>query len=84
VRLVILSAFNALVSDDLSACVAEWDPSAEVRILRSHADTAAMLAVVPTVCAVLLQGRREDIVEAGIPALVAERGGRIVWPLSPP
>jgi hypothetical protein len=79
VRLVILTAFNSLVSEDLSACVAEWDPSAVVRVLQSHAEAAAVLAAAPAVFAVLVQGQREDIVTAGLPALTADRGGRVVW-----
>jgi hypothetical protein len=79
VRLVILSAFNALVAEDLSASIAEWDPTAAVRIFASHADTAAGLAAVPAVFAILVQGQREAIEAAGLPALTAARGGRLVW-----
>jgi hypothetical protein len=79
VRLIVLTAFNSLVSDDLAASVAEWDPAADVRVLRSHADAAALLAAVPAVFAIMVQGRRDEIMAAGLPALAAARGGRLVW-----
>jgi hypothetical protein len=74
-----LTAFNSLVSDDLAASVAEWDPTADVHVLKTHADAAALLAAVPKVFAVMVQGRRDEIVAAGLPALAAARGGRLVW-----
>jgi hypothetical protein len=79
VRLVFLSAFDSLVSDDLCASVAEWDPSSVVWVFGSHEATAAALRAVPDVFAVLVKGAREAIEAAGLPALASERGGRLLW-----
>lgn len=78
-RLVILSAFNSLISEDLAASVAEWDPAIVVRTLHSHTETLALLRSVPSVFAVLVQGNREEILRSGIAELAEDRGGRVVW-----
>ncbi len=78
-RLVIVSAFDALVSEDIEGCVREWDETSIVRISASHALTAEDLANLPKVFAVVARGRAEDLEATGLPGLVAARGGRIVW-----
>jgi len=78
-RLVIVSAFDPLVSDDILGCVLEWDASSIVHISASHDATARDLAGVPTVFAVVVRGQPECLDATGLPGLVADRGGRIVW-----
>ena len=78
-RLVFVSAFDALVSEDIAACVAEWDAATAIRVSPSHEDTVRDLADVPSVFAVIARGPAARLDETGLPNLVADRGGRLVW-----
>lgn len=78
-RLICICAFDALVSEDIAACVAEWDRAAAVRLFASREEMARELANVPSVFAVIAHGCSPRPDDAALPSLVASRGGWIVW-----
>lgn len=78
-RLVCICAFDALVSEDIAACVSEWDRTAAVRVFASHEDTARALARLSSVFALVARGSADELDAFGLPSLVAARGARLVW-----
>ena len=77
--LIVISSFDALVSADLSACVSEWNPQMPVRVVPSLDDAATALADAPALFALLVKGAADLIEAAGLPELVARKGGALIW-----
>lgn len=78
-RLIYVSAFNDIVSEDVVACVSEWDACSIVHVMASHDETARQIAQTQSVFAVLAWGSAESLETSGLPGMLAERGGRLVW-----
>jgi hypothetical protein len=78
-RLVIVSAFNAIVSEDIAASVGEWDARSVVRVCATHAETVRELSRTPSLFALFVQGRLGELRRTELPDLVRARGGQLVW-----
>jgi hypothetical protein len=76
-RSIVVSGFDALVSDDLAACVREWDASVQVHVFTNHDDALRVAGTIQCLFAMIARERPdfvgENVVGAKFAGVLSER-----------